>query len=78
LLPAATVLKLRYARSAFLIPTKRCCDQDVKVVTGAPSQKEHAIGAVLCKKEGMLLQPLCWRCVKSCAIHHDDRDVHEE
>ena len=37
------------------------------------SQKERAIGAVRRKKEGMLLQPLCWRCV-DCAIHHE-RDV---
>jgi len=28
-----------------------------------PSHKERAIGAVHCKKEGMLLQPLGWRCV---------------
>jgi len=28
-----------------------------------PLQKERAIGAVRCKKEGMLLQPLRWRCV---------------
>ena len=28
-----------------------------------PSHKEQAIGAVRCKKEGMLLQPLGWRCV---------------
>jgi len=39
-----------------------------------PSQKERAIGAVRCKKEGMLLQPL--RSVE-CAIHHE-RDVREE
>ena len=40
-----------------------------------PSQKERAIGAVRCKKEGMLLQPLRWRCVE-CAIHHE-RGVRE-
>jgi len=40
------------------------------------SQKEHAIGVVRCKKEGMLLQPLRWRCV-DCVNHHE-RDVHEE
>ena len=34
-----------------------------------PSQKEHAIRAVCCKKEGMLLQPPRWCCVE-CAIHH--------
>jgi len=34
-----------------------------------PSQKECAIGAVHCKKEGTLLQPLSWCCVES-AIHH--------
>jgi len=41
-----------------------------------PSQKERAIGAVHCKKEGMLLQPFRWRCIK-CVIHHK-QDVHEE
>jgi len=41
-----------------------------------PSQKERAIGAVRCKKEGMLLQPLRWQCVE-CVIHHE-RDVREE
>jgi len=41
-----------------------------------PSHKERAIGAVLCKKEGMLLQPLWWCCV-DCLIHHE-RDVREE
>ena len=41
-----------------------------------PSHKERAIGAVHCKKEGMLLQPLRWHCVE-CVIHHQ-REVHEE
>jgi len=41
-----------------------------------PSRKESAIGMVRCKKEGMLLQPLQWRCV-DCVIHHE-RDVREE
>jgi len=41
-----------------------------------PSQKECAIGAVRCKNEGMLLQPLRWCCV-DCVIHHE-RDVREE
>jgi len=41
-----------------------------------PSHKERAIGAVRCKKEGMLLQPLRWCCV-DCVIHHE-RDVREE
>ena len=41
-----------------------------------PSQKEHVIGAVHCKKEGMLFQPLRWRCVE-CAIHHE-QDVREQ
>jgi len=41
-----------------------------------PSHKECAIGAVHCKKEGMLLQPLRWCCV-DCAIHHE-RDEREE
>jgi len=31
-----------------------------------PSQK-HTIGAVHCKKEGMLLQPLQWHCIE-CVI----------
>jgi len=38
--------------------------------------KERGIGAVRCEKEGMLLQPLRWRCVE-CLIHHK-RDVREE
>jgi len=41
-----------------------------------PWHKERAIGAVRCKKEGMLLQPLRWRCVE-CVIRHE-RDVREE
>jgi len=41
-----------------------------------PLQKECVIGAVRCKKVGMLLQPLHWRCVQ-CVIHHE-RDVREE
>ena len=41
-----------------------------------PSQKECGIGAVHCKKEGMLLQPLRWHCI-DCVIHHE-RDVHKE
>ena len=41
-----------------------------------PSQKECAIGAVNCKKEGMLLQTLHWCCVE-CAIHHE-REVRKE
>ena len=40
-----------------------------------PSQKGRAIGAVRCK-EGILLQPLRWRCIK-CAIRHE-WDVREE
>ena len=43
---------------------------------GQLSHKERAIGAVRCKKEGMLLQPLRWFCMK-CVIHHE-RDVPEE
>jgi len=35
-----------------------------------PSQKKRAIGAVHCKKEGMLLQHLSWCCVDS-AIHQN-------
>ena len=41
-----------------------------------PSHKERAIGAVRCKKEGMLLQPLPWCCV-DCMIHHE-RVVRDE
>jgi len=41
-----------------------------------PSQKERAIGGIHCKKEGMFLQTLSWRCVES-AIHHE-RDVRIE
>ena len=33
------------------------------------SQKELAIGEVRLKKEGMLLQPLRWRCAE-CTVHH--------
>jgi len=42
--------------------TDRC-----KIVATSPDR---------CKKEGMLLQPLQWCCVK-CVIHHE-RDVREE
>jgi len=45
-------------------------------VLGATFTKKCVIGAVHCKKEGMLLQPLGWRCVE-CAIHHE-RDVRDE
>jgi len=41
-----------------------------------PSHKERAISVVRCKKEGMLLQPLCWCCVE-CVIHHE-QDVRKE
>ena len=41
-----------------------------------PSHKEHAIGVVCCKKEGMLLQPLRWLCVE-CLVDHE-RYVCEE
>jgi len=41
-----------------------------------PSHKERVFGLVRCKKEGMLLQPLWWRCV-DCVIHYE-RDVCEE
>ena len=40
------------------------------------SQKERAIGAVRCKKEEILLQPIGWPCVE-CVIH-DEWDVREE
>ena len=41
-----------------------------------PSHNERVIGAVRCKKEGMLFQPFQLFCV-DCAIHHE-RDVREE
>jgi len=41
-----------------------------------PSHKERAISVVRCKKEGMLLQLLRWRCIEY-VIHHK-RDVREE
>jgi len=41
-----------------------------------PSHKERAVGAVRCKTEGMLLQPLQWCCI-DCVIHHE-WDVREE
>ena len=69
-------VKFRAWRSGFLIATKWCCDQDVKVCQVQPSQKEYAIGTVHCKKEKMLLQPLSWRFVES-AIHHE-RNVRDE
>ena len=67
---------LRTCCSGFPIATKWSCDQDVKVVPGATLSKKCAIGVVRCKKEGMLLQPLRWRCAE-CAIRHE-WDVHEE
>ena len=57
-------------RLGFPIATKWCCDQDMEVVPSSqPSHKERAIGVVRCEKEGMLLQPLQWRCF-DCVIHH--------
>jgi len=42
-----------------------------------PSQKDHVIDAVHYKNEGMLLQPLGWRCIESavfaCPIHENDQ-----
>jgi len=67
---------LRTCHSGFPIAIKWCCDQDVKVVPGATFAEKCIIRAVHCKKEGMLLQPLHWRCVE-CAIHHE-RDVRKE
>jgi len=54
--------------SGFLIATKWCCDQDVKIVPGAAFAK-RTCNRCGCKKEGMLLQPLGWRCI-ACASHH--------
>jgi len=69
---------LRTCCSAFPITTKWCFDQDVKVVPGTTFTKKHAIGAVRCKNEGMLLQLLGWHCIESvvfaCPVHeHDQR-----
>jgi len=75
LLPRCEALHI--CHSGFPIATKWCCYQEVEVMpSSAFTQKEHAIGVVRCKKEGMLLQPLRWRCV-DCVIHHK-RDVREE
>ena len=63
--------------SAFLIATKWCFDQDVKVVPGTTFTKRRAMGAVHCKNEGMLLHPLGWRCIESVVfvwpIHENDQ-----
>jgi len=71
---------LRTCCSAFPITTNWCFDQDLKMVPAfqvQPSQKECAIGAVHCKNEGMLLEPLSWRCIESvvfiCSIHEIDQ-----
>jgi len=45
-------------------------------VSGDAFTKKHAIAAVRCKKEVMLLQPLRCHCIE-CVIHHE-RDVYEE
>jgi len=47
-----------------------------KAVPGAAFTKECAIDALRCKKEGMMVQPLGWRCVKR--VIHYERDVREE
>ena len=63
--------------SVFLITTKWCFDQDVKVVPGTTFTKRCAMGAVHCKHEEMLLQPLVWRCIGSVvfvwSIHENDQ-----
>jgi len=46
--------------SGFPIATKWCCDRDVKVMPGSAFTQRTCKGVVCCKKEGMLLQPLCW------------------
>jgi len=33
-----------------------------------PSQKERAIGVVHCKNEGILFEPLSWRCIECVAF----------
>jgi len=67
---------LRSCRSGFPIATKWCCDQNVKVVPGSAFTQRTCDWCGRCKKEGLLLQPLRWRCVK-CMIRHE-RDVREE
>jgi len=74
LLPQCKVLRI--CLSGFSIATKWCCDQGVKVVTCETFTKKRAVSAVRCKKEGMLLQPLGWRCAE-CAVQHE-RNVRED
>ena len=72
LVPQCEALRARY--SAFLIRTKWCFNQGVKVVSGKHSQKERAVGAVHCKNEGMRLQPHGWRWIESVVVV---RPIHE-
>ena len=67
---------LRTCHSDFPIATKWCCDRMWMSCQAQPSQKERVIGAVRCKKEVMLLQPLHWCCAE-CAVHHK-RNVRKE
>jgi len=57
-------------QSGALTKMWRCCQVQ-------PSQKEHKIGAVHYKNEGMFLQTLGWRCIESvvfaCPIHENDQ-----
>ena len=62
-------------RSGFLIATKWCCDQDVKVVPCEAFKNVRSVQFVVNNK-GMLLQPLRWRCAE-CAVHHE-RNGREE
>jgi len=62
---------LRTCCSAFPITKKWCFDQDLKMVPALqvqPSQKERAIGVVHCKNEGILFEPLSWRCIECVAF----------
>jgi len=42
-----------------------------------PSHKDHVIDVVRCKKEGMLLQLLSWRCAE-CVVHHKQNVCKEQ
>jgi len=72
LVPQCEALRARCL--AFLIRTKWCFTQGVKVVSGKHSQKERAVGAVHCKNEGMRLQPHGWRWIESVVVV---RPIHE-
>jgi len=68
---------LRTCCSAFSITTTMVWPGCEGGARHKPSQKERAIGAVHCKNEGMLSQPLGWRCIDSvvlaCIRHENDQ-----